>query len=80
LRHDHRTGLLAQPGRGLDTLDLDIFSALRSFVLLAPLTFFAEAEGWKLTAALCAIWHEKLKVVRGADCQAAGRRESTLPI
>jgi hypothetical protein len=51
--------LWTRPRRGLDSLNGNIFAALRSFMLHAPLAkLLTEAEGWKLTAALNAICHE----------------------
>jgi hypothetical protein len=59
LRYDHRAGFLSEPRRGFDSLSRNILPSLRSFMLLAPLTFPAESKGWKLTAALSAICHAK---------------------
>jgi hypothetical protein len=53
--------LLARPRRGFDLLKGDIFSALRSFVLLAPPALSAQVKGWKLTTALHAICHERFE-------------------
>src|ERR1700690_2393150 len=80
LSYNHRAGFLPEPRRRFDSLSRNILPALRSFMLLAPLTFPAEAKGWKLTAALFAICHEGLKAVRGAVWKAPSHRESTLPI
>jgi hypothetical protein len=50
--------LLPCPWGRFDSLNGGILTALRSFMLQAPLAKLpAEAEGWKLTTALNAICH-----------------------
>jgi hypothetical protein len=53
---------LSQPRRRLDSLNGDIFAALRSFMPHAPLANLpAKGKGWELTAALNTICHDGLK-------------------